>query len=210
MTEEMQEQLKSWQEDVMCVSKQITSATSEYEAACEARLEKKRVLEELESTLKELCDRGPFGNSESESLLASADDTGSSIRTLKMPGRIYTILEKAGVTTLARLEQIIDGFDDEFDDLNAISGMDADTKNRIESELKDSQTATNTVATIPTSAPALLGIPGQPALQVDVVQIKTNASGAVFEATILPTGQAVVQEDGDIVIFEQDEYQLLV
>lgn len=221
MNAEMQEQALRWQDEVMTVSKQITAAEGEYQDACTIRLERKHKLEELKGRLKQLCDRGPFGSDDSEPTLfdhVPESEHFTSVRQLKVPNRICQLLEKAGIQSIERLRQVIDGLDDTYPDgLEDVPGIDVDARNRIVSQLQDDEEdeEDDAPATVAYTAPVSEAKAEPVKVESSKVRIKLSVAvddweaGEELEASIMPTGQAVVFHDDDSSLLEVGEFSIV-
>lgn len=218
MNQDMQDRLVRWEQEVRSVNKQITAAEVEYKKASDERTERKQQLEELRATLRRLCDRGPYEDEGTPSLLDGLDevDAEDSIRSIKLPGRIYGILETAGIRTVERLEAIIEGFDEEYDSIDDVPGIDVDAKNRIVSEFQDTQEGAEPIS-VPYSSPVSQPEASEPPASGGDTEIVLNVDipdselkkGMTARATLMPTGQAVIElPEGEEIALEVGEFSL--
>lgn len=226
MNAEMQEKALRWQDEVMTMSKQITAAEGEYQDACTIRLERKHKLDELKGKLKQLCDRGPFGVEDNQPTLfdnlpdEDDEDDSTSVRELKVPNRICLLLEKAGIRSVERLRQVIDGLDETYPDgLEGVAGIDVDARNRIISQLidDDEDKEDDAPATVAYTTPVSESKADTVKLPSSKVTIKLSVdvedweAGEELEASIMPTGQAVVSRgaEDDDALLEAGEFSIV-
>ena len=218
---------KRWQENVMLISKSIKTAEEEYKIACQHRLECKHILEEYQRRLKVLCDQGPYYEEPHQpSLFDQIDDlpeTQTSIREIKVPNKIYGILERNGITTLEQLGRIIDGLDPSYlEGLCSISGLDTDSRNRLLSQYNDYQEAIDTPESISVTIPFVhrkakeplgpsQGIAKPRAIRVTAELPDSNCSaGAILDAVLMPSGQAMVSPpEKKAFLLEQHQFELV-
>jgi hypothetical protein len=218
---------KRWQENVMLISKSIKTAEQEYKQACQRRLECKHILEEYQHRLKILCDQGPYHQETHQpGLFDEIDDlpeTQTSIREIKVPNKIYGILERNGITTLEQLGRIIDGLDPSYlEGLCSISGLDTDSRNRLLSQYNDYQEVNDSPESIPVTIPFVhrkakeplgpsQGVAQQRAIRVTAELQDSNCSfGAIVDAVIMPSGQAMVSPpEKKAFLLEQNQFELV-
>lgn len=221
MNDDQVEIAAQWQNEVMTLSKQITAAQMEYSDASKVRLERRHKLEELQDNLRRLCDRGPFGSDSDQPTLFDVEQKDDdSVRQVKVPKRIINLLEQAGISTLSRLRDVIDGVDDGFPEgLESIPGMDVDASKRLLSEFDDAAAEAEHPASVPYTIPVAASVDAMPKVTAPKgVMIRTKVelpgveTGESLQATIMPTGQAVVSvetEDGpEDALLEVGEFEL--
>lgn len=227
MTPEQFAMQEKWQNEIMSVSRAITIAQVEYDDAKKIRLEKQHKLEELKTRLKQLGDRGPFGDEDAQPTLFGSvgeqPDNQDSIRKLKLPARIYGLLEKAGVSTFSRLELITNGLDPEYSSgLRDVPNLDEDAINRILSEFNDlcEDDEDDSPTTIPYTAPIQNAKDGSPkyteALFTVLVKVDLDGSGIkkgdTVTAEVHDSGQAFVkfgEGEDDVLLLESGEFELV-
>ena len=218
---------KRWQENVMLVSKSIKTAEENYREACQHRLECKHILEEYQRRLKVLCDQGPYyEETHQPSLFDQEEDlpeSQTSIREIKVPNKIYSILERNGITTLEQLGRIIDGLDPSYlEGLCSISGLDTDSRNRLLSQYNDYHEAIDTPESIAVTIPFVhrkakeplgpsRGIAKPRAIRVTAELPDSNCSaGAIIDAVLMPSGQAMVSlPEKKAFLLEQHQFELV-
>ena len=218
---------KRWQENVMLISKSIKTAEEAYKIACQHRLECKHVLEEYQRRLKVLCDQGPYYEETHQPGLfdeiEELPQTQTSIREIKVPNKIYGILERSGIRTLEQLGRIIDGLDPSYlEGLSSISGLDTDARNRLLSQYKDYQEVIDTPESIAVTIPFVhrktkesLG-PSQGIAQPRAIRVTADlqdsncSAGTIVDAVIMPSGQAMVSPpDKKAFLLEQHQFELV-
>jgi hypothetical protein len=218
--------IQRWQEDVMSLSKQITDAQSLYKEACETRLDRKHRLEELQFRLKSLCDKGPFGIEDHQPRLFDdlPEDSQESIRKVKVPKKIYGILEQSKIFLLRDLVRIADGLDPNYPEgLGSIEGLDIDSKNRLLAELQDMHNPTVTPPTMAVTIPFVktdskaVKTPRLPSATEQTTSIEilcdipslNLSAGAILQALVMSTGQALCCQDSqESFLLEQDQFEL--
>ncbi|XZE35316.1 hypothetical protein SH501x_000806 [Pirellulaceae bacterium SH501] len=226
MTPEQYAMQEKWQNEIMSVSRAITIAQVEYDDAKKFRLEKQHKLEELKTRLKQLGDRGPFGDEDAQPSLFGSEPEGAgsddSIRRLKLPARLYGLLEKAGISTFNRLELVVNGLDPEFSSgLRDVPSLDEDAINRILGEYNDlCGDDDDTPSTIPYAAPIQEPKEGTPkntessfkiVVKVDLKDAGIN-KGDTVAAEVHDSGQAFVQygpSEEDVLLLESNEFELV-
>jgi hypothetical protein len=218
---------KRWQENVMLISKSIKTAEEDYKIACQHRLECKHVLEEYQRRLKVLCDQGPYHEETHQPGLfdeiEELQETHTSVREIKVPNKIYGILERSGITTLEQLGRIIDGLDPSYlEGLCSISGLDTDSRNRLLSQYKDYQEAIDTPESIAVTIPFVhhkakepLG-PSQGIAQPRAIRVTTDlqdsncSAGTIVDAVLMPSGQAMVSlPEKKAFLLEEHQFELV-
>lgn len=221
VTTEQTNMMLKWQDAIMQVSKQITAAEIEYRDAATVRLERKHKLEELRSRLQQLCDEGPYGDSGTPNLFTSTDEPSKdSIRLLSVPARIITILEKANITTMSRLHQIVNGTDSDYDDLDCVSGLDTDAVNRILGILNDQldDEEDDSPRIVPYEAPLTQAAePAAPKNTEGLMKIRVLvdnedaglSKGQLIDAIVPDSGEAVYQMGDETILLESTEFELV-
>ncbi len=222
MSVEQTEQLMRWTDAITQLSKQITAAEIEYDAAATIRLERKHKLEELRSQLRQLCDEGAFGESSRPNLFSNAPEQPNQdgIRNLAVPARIISVLEKANVTTLTRLTRIIDGLDLDYSDIENIPGLDTDAINRILGAINDKEDddEDDSPRIVPYEAPltssAVAAAPKntEGAMKIRVLiddEESGLVKGQVVSAVVPDTGEAILTLGDEQVMLESNEFELV-
>jgi hypothetical protein len=218
MTQEQQQKTLLWIDKIQTIRLELDSLYSEFDAVAARRLELKHSIESKEAKIAKLEKRGPLSSEideddeDDQRSLFDAPVEEDSIAELNLPKRIRQKLEKSQVTTMTRLQNIVDGLDREFANLESIFGNDHDAVKRIESTLRDEdeEESPETVS-VPYGAPVPTAAVKAEVPSSDKSAIKLKIAmddmeiGTVCEATLTGNGQAVL-EDGTLL--ESGEFEL--
>ena len=218
MTQDQQQKTLIWIDKIQTIRLELESLYSEFDAAAARRLELKHAIESKEGKIAKLEKRGPLSNEVDEDdeddqpSLFDAPVDEDSIADLDLPKRIRQKLEKAQVTTVTRLQNIVDGLDREFANLESIFGSDHDSVKRIISTLhdEDEEDSSDTVSVpyggpVPTAA-VKAEVPSSDKSSIKLkIALDDMEIGTVCEATLTGNGQAVL-EDGTML--ESGEFEI--
>ncbi len=142
----------------------------------------------------------------------------NSIADWNFPRRCLTIMENAGVETVTRLLNIIDGSDSEFSNLEQIPDMDVDGRDRVMAIINDELDSVLPdeipyYGPFPESRPKV--IPNRLGLEPCEIRMRVTVSetlqaGLVVQANVIPSRQAIVElADGTSELLETSEFELV-
>lgn len=225
MTPEEIAQQERWTKELMSLSREITDVQSDIDDDNKALSEKKKKRDSMLVRLKEMAEQGPFGGENGgPTLWDDVPETPDedSIRSLKLPTRYYGILEQAGISTISRLREIVDGVDAEYPNLDAIDRMDVDARNRILGEFTDEDEDEDDLSPSSSTliAPVQESVEGTPAnveenlkirilVEFDEIGVK---KGDCVSAIVKESGQAFFRygkTEEDTMMLEENEYEMV-
>lgn len=218
MTQDQQQKTLIWIDRIQTIRLELDSLYSEFDAVAARRLELKHSIESKEAKIAKLEKRGPLSNEvdeddeEDQPSLFDAPVEEDSIADLDLPKRIRQKLEKNQVTTMTRLQNIVDGLDREFANLESIFGSDHDAVKRVISTLRDEdeEDSSETISVpyggpVPTeTVKADIPVSDKSSIKLKIA-IDELTVGSICEATLTGNGQAVL-EDGTLL--ESGEFEL--
>lgn len=221
VTDDMVRKMIRHQQRIGSITSQITAAEIAFAEASTTRLERKHKLDQLKGELRKLAEQGPdaveevqgtlFGDEEIEEVVDDLDQ-------LKLPPRMLKLIRGAGIKTIRNLKDVWQGMDEEYPEgIEDIPGADSDAVNRISSVLRDRFAEKAAVDIVVHKSPAsddpVVADASSSHVEQKIRLLKTIGEGmnegAVCNAEILETGDAIMFIDGESYSAMTGEYELV-